>query len=32
MKGGKWKKGCGERRFGDVLVERGPLKRRGGEY
>lgn len=23
-------KGCGERRFGEVFVERGPLKRRGG--
>ena len=23
-------KGCGERKFGDVFVERGPLKRGGG--
>ena len=23
-------KGCGERRFGEVFVERGPLKRGGG--
>ena len=25
-------KGCGERKFGDVFVERGPLKSGGDEY